>query len=169
MLLLFLPADYLTLLDLLDFVLKYKSSIAIIAIMSLVCLVTHFFCNLKEPCLAVQNSFPLNTNNLSDEERAILVLFIRIQCQNAHLDYDHPAVVGLKSKGFIIFSPSPIYFISDDKYMWFSLTNRGKKTLKSKRIKEKLSGNLDDNRIIEFVNSISDKKYSIHVPSQLIE
>jgi len=83
------------------------------------------------------------------------------------LNEKHPTIVSLKNRNFIQIPHSPIFFIGGDDFEYFVLTKAAKKKLNSASFQHKLFENIDENKILNFVNSISRQQYSLHNPQSL--
>ena len=116
---------------------------------------------------AFKNFQTLKTSNLNDEERAILCFFIKNQFQGASFIENHPTIVSLKNRNFIQIPHFTIFVIGGDDFEYFVLTKAAEKKLKSAFFQHKLFENIDENKILDFVNSISRQQYSPHNPQSL--
>ena len=153
----FMPENYSNYLDLTDMIDNYKSWISLFLIVSLTVVsfkVIIFIFNL------IKNFEIIDTENLNDEEKAILFFLYRISDDWVNLNSEHPSVKSLKNRFFIEHAPSLI--ITSSKFQLFQLTKKGKKEIKKRK---ELFKTLNEEKILYFINNeISDKVYKKHIP-----
>lgn len=106
----------------------------------------------------------VDASNLNDEEKALLFFFVKNQFQEVSLHRDHPSVISLRNCKFITHSYSPIYVVTAGNVHFDDLipTEAARKKLSSHRFQRKILSGLDEDKVLSFVNHISQQEYSRH-------
>ncbi len=161
--LLLLPDALVENLGLENFVDSYKGYISLVLIVSAAILVVKVFGYSLRWILSRK---PVNAENLTDEEKAILVFFHQNHFESFRANREYPAIKSLIARGFISEILSFI-IVAGNPYEGFQLTPSGKRRLRSQKFIDQISKPFSTNQhILNFINSISEKSYSTHNPHQ---
>lgn len=161
--LLLLPNEYANSLGLVDFITSNKGFISLILIVSAAILVVKVSGFLVR---WASSRKPVNTENLTDEEKAILMFFYQNHFESFRAKREYPAIRSLIARGFISEILSFI-IVAGNPYEGFELTPSGKRKLNSQKFIDEISAPFPTNQhILNFINSISEKTYSTHSPHQ---
>ncbi len=160
----FLPENLKMYFGVFDIVEIYKGYIAIVFLFSTIVLIVQFITFVLR---ALKKIEIINGKNLNDEEKAILFFFITNQYQNVSLDAKYPAIVSLKNRNFIKINYSFVIYAGKSNHEICVLTKSGKKKIQSTKFQQQFLKGLDNDKVLNFVNSISDQNYSSHTPQKL--
>lgn len=161
--LLLLPNKYVDLLGLADFIAKNRGFISLTLIVSAAILIVKVSVLLIR---WVSSRKPVKAENLTDEEKAILVFFLHNHFESFRANREYPAIKSLIARGFISEILSFI-IVAGNPYEGFELTPSGKRRLRSQKFIDQISKPFPTNQhILNFINSISEKTYSTHNPHQ---
>lgn len=159
--LLWLPPSFQADLGLNEIISSIKGYLSIIVLISLIVLIIKilsFVFNGLKNYESVDGSF------LNSEEKAILCFFVNNQLQGANLIEKHPSVVSLQRRKFITIPKSPAFFAGGSEFDYFVLTKLGKKKLTSNGFQNEIFKDINQDRVLKFINSISREQYSTYKP-----
>ena len=148
-----------------NFVEKQSDLIGLIILFSGTLFIIKFLLWTKDKIFKLFHSKSINYSNLTEEETAILWLFVKTDFQDIDLQYKHLAVIKLQSRNLIELTPLPIYISSP--FETFSLTPKAKQKLKSKKFRDQHLKELNEAKMLHFINSITLEDWSVHSPQNL--
>lgn len=152
------------------FISDYQSYISLIIIISAVILLLKLSITSITFLRGLFAKDTIDAQNLSDEEKAILLFYRSIQLQSASLRKNHPAIISLINRNFLEIIYCGVFVIHGndrDNFETISLTSTAKKKLSSQKFIKRIEQGIDQSKVLDFINSISTENYQVYQSESL--